>query len=58
VTTSEGAAVGDVKSSVVGPSGKPVAIAMIKWAQCAPGTELRVVDRVVRVRDVRASDRA
>jgi folate-binding protein YgfZ len=51
VTTAEGAAVGDVKSSVVGPaSGKPVAIAMIKWAQAKPGTELRVGDRVARVR--------
>ena len=51
VTTPEGAVVGDVKSSVVAPSsGKPVAIAMIKWAQCKPGTELRVGDRVVRVR--------
>lgn len=51
VTTPDGAAVGDVKSSVVGPaSGKPVAIAMVKWAQSKPGTELRVGDRVARVR--------
>jgi folate-binding protein YgfZ len=51
VTTPEGAAVGEVKSSVVGPaSGKPVAIAMIKWAQAKPGTELRVGTRVARVR--------
>jgi glycine cleavage system aminomethyltransferase T len=43
--------VGEVKSSVVGPeAGKPVAIAMIKWAQTKPGTELRVGDRVARVR--------
>ncbi|MBX3264833.1 MAG: folate-binding protein YgfZ [Labilithrix sp.] len=56
VTTPEGAVVGDVKSSVVGPSaGKPVAIAMVKWAQAKPGTELRVGERVARVR---ASDRA
>ncbi|MBX3210294.1 MAG: folate-binding protein YgfZ [Labilithrix sp.] len=51
VTTPEGALVGDVKSSVVGPAaGKPVAIAMVKWAQTKPGTELRVGDRVARVR--------
>jgi hypothetical protein len=51
VTTPDGAAVGDVKSSVLGPSsGKPVAIAMVKWAQSKPGTELRVGDRVARVR--------
>jgi folate-binding protein YgfZ len=55
VTTTDGAAVGEVKSSLVGSSGKPVAIAMIKWAQAAPGTELRAAGRVVRVR---ASDRA
>lgn len=59
ITTPEGAVVGDVKSSVVAPtSGKPVPIAMIKWAQCKPGTELRAGDRVVRVRAVRACDRA
>ena len=51
VTTPDGAAVGDVKSSVLGPSsGKPVAIAMVKWAQSKPGTELRVGERVARVR--------
>lgn len=51
VTTPEGAAVGDVKSLVLGPStGKPVAIAMVKYAQSKPGTELRVGDRVARVR--------
>jgi folate-binding protein YgfZ len=50
VTTPEGAIVGDVKSSVVGPeSKKPVAIAMIKWAQANAGTELRVGERVARV---------
>ncbi len=51
VTTPDGVVVGDVKSSVVGPlEGKPVAIAMVKWAQTKPGTELRVGDRVARVR--------
>jgi folate-binding protein YgfZ len=51
VSTPEGVAVGDVKSAVIGPSsGKPVAIAMIKWAQSKPGTELRIADRVARVR--------
>jgi folate-binding protein YgfZ len=51
VTTAEGTPVGDVKSSVIGPlSGKPVALAMIKWAQTKPGTELRIGDRVARVR--------
>ena len=50
VTTPDGAVVGDVKSSVIGlEGGKPVALAMIKWAQSTPGTELRVGDRVVRV---------
>lgn len=52
VTTSEGAAVGEVKSAAVGPeSGRPVAIAMVKWAQAKPGTELRIGDRVARVRE-------
>lgn len=52
VTTPEGGAVGDVKSAAIGPeSGLPVAIAMVKWAQAKPGTELRVGDRVARVRD-------
>ena len=51
VTTAEGTAVGDVKSSALGPSGKPVAIAMIKWAQSKGGTELRVGERAVRVRE-------
>jgi folate-binding protein YgfZ len=50
VTTPDGAAVGDVKSSLIGPSGKPVAIAMVKWAQSRPGTELMVDGRAVRVR--------
>ncbi|MBX3211804.1 MAG: folate-binding protein YgfZ [Labilithrix sp.] len=56
VTTPEGVVVGDVKSSAVGPStGKPVAIAMVKWAQAKPGAELRIGERAARVR---ASDRA
>jgi len=51
ITLPDGTAVGDVKSSVIGPSsGKPVAIAMVKWAQTKPGTELRIGDRVARVR--------
>jgi tRNA-modifying protein YgfZ len=51
ITTPDGVAVGDVKSSVVGPfSGRPVAIAMIKWAHAKPGTELRAGDRVAHVR--------
>lgn len=51
VTTSEGVVVGDVRSSVIGPSsGKPVAIAMIKWAEAKPGTELCVGNRIARVR--------
>lgn len=50
VTTPEGAAVGEVKSSVVGPErGKPVAIALVKWAQTPAGTELRAGDRTARV---------
>jgi tRNA-modifying protein YgfZ len=51
ITTPDGAVVGDVKSSVLGPTdGKPVAIAMLKWAQSKPGTELRVGNRIARVR--------
>jgi tRNA-modifying protein YgfZ len=55
VANVEGVVVGDVKSSAVGPSGKPSAIAMVKWAAAKPGTELRVADRPVFVR---ASDPA
>lgn len=52
VTTPDGNAVGDVKSSTLGPiHGRPVAIAMIKWAQCKPGTELRIGGRTARVRN-------
>lgn len=50
VTTVDGAVVGDVKSSAIGPeTKKPVAIAMVKWAQTTPGTELRVGERVAHV---------
>jgi tRNA-modifying protein YgfZ len=47
----DGAAVGDVKSSAIGPSGRPSAIAMVKWASSKPGTELRAGDRPVFVRE-------
>lgn len=51
VTTATGEEVGDVRSAVNGPcSGKPAAIAMVKWAFAKPGTELRVADKVARVR--------
>jgi folate-binding protein YgfZ len=51
VSTPEGEAVGEIMSAVLGPSsGKPVAIAMVKWAQAKPGTELRVVARTAHVR--------
>ncbi len=51
VTTPTGEAVGDIRSAVTGPSsGKPAAIAMVKWAFAKPGTELRVADLAARVR--------
>ena len=51
VTTPAGEAVGEIKSSAIGPSsGKPVAIAMVKWAHAKPDTELRVAERIARVR--------
>jgi folate-binding protein YgfZ len=51
VTTPEGEAVGEIMSAVLGASsGEPVAIAMVKWAQAKPGTELRVAARPARVR--------
>jgi folate-binding protein YgfZ len=51
VTTAEGEAVGEVKSSVLGPTKKtPVAIAMVKWAQSKPGTALLVDGRKATVR--------
>ena len=52
VTPAEGGdAVGDVKSSAVGPTKKtPVAIAMVKWNQSKPGTALLVDGRKATVR--------
>jgi folate-binding protein YgfZ len=51
VTTPTGEEVGEIKSSAIGPSsGKPVAIAMVKWAHAKPATELRVGDRIAHVR--------
>lgn len=51
VTTAEGEAVGDVRSSTVGPTKKtPVAIAMVKWSQSKPGTSLVVDGRKAIVR--------
>jgi folate-binding protein YgfZ len=51
VTTPAGEAVGEIKSAAIGPSsGKLVAIAMVKWAQAKPDTELRVGERTARVR--------
>jgi tRNA-modifying protein YgfZ len=51
ITTAEGEAVGDVKSSAVGPTKKtPVAIAMLKWAHAKPGTTLVVDGRKATVR--------
>ena len=51
VTTASGEAVGDVRSAVIGPSsGRPAAIAMVKWAFAKAGTELRIGDTAARVR--------
>jgi folate-binding protein YgfZ len=51
VTTLEGEAVGEIKSATLGPSsGKPAAIAMVKWAHSKPGIELRVADQTAKVR--------
>lgn len=51
VATPEGDVVGEVKSATMGlRAPRPVAIAMIKYAQAKPGTELRVGDQVARVR--------
>jgi tRNA-modifying protein YgfZ len=51
ITTPDGVEVGDVKSAILGPTtGRLAAIAMVKWAQSKPGTELRIGDRVARVR--------
>jgi len=52
VSTAEGEAIGEVKSSIVGPTKKtPVAIAMVKWNQSKPGTTLLVEGRKATVRD-------
>jgi len=60
VTTAAGEAVGEIRSAAVGPSsGKPVAIAMVKWAHAKPGTELSVaVAPGSRAARVRASEQA
>lgn len=51
VSTPAGDAVGEIKSATMGPvSGKPVAIAMVKWAHAKPGAELRVGEAVATVR--------
>ena len=52
VTMPEGGdAVGDVKSSALGPTKKiPVAIAMVKWNQSKPGTTLMIDGRKATVR--------
>jgi tRNA-modifying protein YgfZ len=51
VTTPEGEAAGEIKSATLGPmSGKPVAIAMVKWAHSKSGTDLRVAEQTARVR--------
>lgn len=51
ITTAEGEAVGEVKSSVVGPTTKrPVAIGIVKWAHAKPGTTLLVEGRKATVR--------
>jgi tRNA-modifying protein YgfZ len=52
VTTPEGDVIGDVRSGAIGASrGMPVAIAMVKWAHAKAGTEVRVGERVARVRE-------
>ncbi|HSO38903.1 MAG TPA: glycine cleavage T C-terminal barrel domain-containing protein [Labilithrix sp.] len=51
VTTPAGEAIGEIRSAVTSAaSGKPVAIAMVKWAFAKAGTELRVADHAARVR--------
>ena len=55
VTTAAGEAVGDIKSATLAPSsGKPVAIAMVKWAHAQPGTELLVGTQPARVRSAQS----
>ncbi len=51
VTSPTGEAVGDIRSAVTGTaSGKPAAIAMVKWAFAKAGTEVRVAEQPARVR--------
>ena len=51
VTTPTGDVVGDIRSAVMGPtSGRPAAIAMVKWAFAKTGTEVRVAEHHARVR--------
>ena len=51
VTTVEGESVGEIKSAALGPSsGKPVAIAMVKWSHAEAGTPLRVANQPATVR--------
>jgi len=51
VTSPTGEAVGDIRSAVNGTAtGKPAAIAMVKWAFAKAGTEVRVAEAVARVR--------
>jgi len=60
VTTAAGEAVGEIRSATVGPSsGKPVALAMVKWAYAKAGTELNVaIGDGARAARVRASGQA
>ena len=59
VTTAAGEVVGEIRSATLGPSsGKPVAIAMVKWAQAKAGTELNVAARRRCARRPRQSFRA
>jgi folate-binding protein YgfZ len=51
VTTAAGDAVGEIRSATnAASSGKPSAIAMVKWAHAKPGTELRVGEQPAHVR--------
>jgi folate-binding protein YgfZ len=51
VTTTDGKAVGRIRSAAVGPlEGGVRAIAMVKWSESKPGTELCVDGRAARVR--------
>jgi len=51
VTSPTGEAIGDIRSAVNGTaSGRPAAIAMVKWAFAKTGTEVRVAEHHARVR--------